>query len=301
MLGYVLQKPQGLPETVWACKTCVSDYSWQNRNSENMMELAICTASERRIYLENRAPMLLRGANLSCVMGALSVQSDADTGVSVEIASLAVRFPALSAELREFEESDLNDPSVLLIPLLLQELPERELCETERLFHQYIHESVRKTASSEMLCCSILFELLGRMDRIARRQSARQRSKYSQYYVMKADSMLRLRYAERLSLSGVARELGITPAYLSMLYKRSMGICFSSRLLELRIKEAERLLTSSALSVSEIAERVGFGDESNLRKRFKEHFGTGMREYRCIAREQTLYHPKPLRHSENNE
>ena len=47
MYGYVLQIPTGLPETIWACKTLVDDYSWQNRNTDNMIEFSICNAKER--------------------------------------------------------------------------------------------------------------------------------------------------------------------------------------------------------------------------------------------------------------
>ena len=107
-----------------------------------------------------------------------------------------------------------------------------------------------------------------------------------------------MRYKERITLAGVARELGITAGYLSTIFKKTLGIGFSEKLFEKRISAAQTLVCTSKLSVSEIAERTGLGDESNLRRRFKEYTGTSIREYRNIASEQTLYHEKPIRKPE---
>ena len=112
---------------------------------------------------------------------------------------------------------------------------------------------------------------------------------------MKADNLIQQRFSEKLTQKNVASELGITPAYLSAIYKSSMGIGFSDRLFEIRMKEAERLVKETSLKVPEIATAVGFEDESHLRRRFKQYFGTSIREYRCISKEQTLYHKKPER------
>ncbi len=295
MFGYVLQKPTSLSETVWACKTCVDDYDWKNRNRADQVEFCICSASERTVLVKDRPPMILRGTTVSCVVGDVEIRSHAETGVRVEITTVAVRFPTLSAVAKELEEEDFRNPSVLLVPHLLADLTERELLELERLFHQYIQASVDHSAAARLRCSAIALDLLSRLDHLVRKQTTPKREKYSSYYVLKADSIIHHRYAERLTLTQVARELEITPSYLSALYKSSMGVCFSDRLAEVRVKKAEHLLVTSTCSVSEIAERVGLGDESNLRKRFKQYFGMNLRAYRCVAREQTLYHDKPIR------
>lgn len=295
MLGYVMQKPTCLSETVWACKTVVDDYAWENRNKADMVEFSICTATERTVTFKDAPPTVFRGTTFSCVVGDFQVESAADTGIEVEISSIAVRFPTLSATRKELGEEDLQNFSVLLIPAILNDLSERETLELERLFNRYIHSYVDGGVAAQLLCNSIVLELLFRLDRLARRAAVRKKERYSNYYVRKADAILHLRYAERLTLQSVAREMDITPGYLSALYKNAMGTCFSDQLSEIRVKKAEELLVSSNLSVPEIAERVGIGDESNLRKRFKQYFGMNLREYRCVAREQTLYHAKPRR------
>ena len=137
MLAYVLRKPEGLPATVWACKTTVDDYSWKNHNDANMIELGICTAAERTFLYEG-TPKVIRGTTLDCIVGDTPLSGSAARGVSMEITSIAVRFPSLQAELRELTEEDLGNRGVLLLPMFFDALTERELSELSRLFHQYI-------------------------------------------------------------------------------------------------------------------------------------------------------------------
>ena len=298
MFGYVLQKPKGLPSTRWACKTVVNDYDWHNRSVANQIEFSLCTASSRTVCQEGRAPFEVKGTTFGCVIGEIAMHSFAETGVEVEIASVAVRFPSLFYETRELLPADFEDPSVLLLPVLLCPSDPKELLAFDRLLSRYIQSYVDQDAASEMQGYSIVFELLARLDAQTRRQAREitaKKDKYIHYYVMKADAILRQSFSKRITLQAIAAELGITPSYLSAIYRRAMGVSFSERLCALRMERAKELLTSTALSVSSIAEQVGFCDESNLRKSFKQYFGMGLREYRNIAREQTLYHAKPIR------
>ena len=301
MYGYVLQIPTGLPETIWACKTLVDDYSWQNRNTDNMIEFSICNAKERFVQIGTNGLLHTEGTTLSSHIGTTEISSFAKTGIQVEISSIAVRFPKLSVSEREFSESDYQDKTVLLLPILFEKLPQKTISEIEYLFHRYIHSYAEQSASSEMMCRSIIFELLYRIDGLARRTFVTKKDKYTYYYVKKADSIISTRYTEKLTIQQIAKELGITPNYLSAIYKSSMGIGFSDRLYEMRIRKAEQLLMNENLSAAVIAERVGLGDKSNLRKRFKQYYGVSMREYRSIAKEQTLYHDKPMRKSKTQE
>lgn len=295
MYGYRLQKPKVLSTSAWACKTVVSDYEWTNTHPSDVLEISMTTAKELTVQTGTSAPQIICGTKLSCVIGDFPSHSSADTGVAVEILSIAVRFSDLTATAKELDETDFSDPSVLLIPAVAQGLSEREAAEFERLLNQYIQNYVNTGVGAELLCNAIIFELLFRLDAWVRHQAEVKAERYINYYVQKVDAIIRHRYAQRLTLQMIAKELNITPNYLSSLYKNARGIGFSQALSEIRLKKAGELLSSTSLSAAEIAERTGLGDESTLRRRFKQHFGTGIREYRCIAKEQTLYHEKPLR------
>lgn len=73
----------------------------------------------------------------------------------------------------------------------------------------------------------------------------------------RAISYIKENYAV-LTEGEVAAAVGVTPAYLSRVFRRGMHTTFSDFLGTVRLGEAERLLLTTDKSVTEIAETVGF-------------------------------------------
>ena len=260
-----------------------------------MIEFSICKASCRTVEIGNQAPITVFGKSFSCIFGNDDIKSYTEDGVNVEIVSVAVTFDEITYTAKELDEGDLKEKDTLLLPFMLSDLPMQDWMEIENVMYRFISENVKKDASSKMVCVGLIYELLAVLDRLVRKQLKVKREKYTNYYVLKADSILIKRYGEKLTLRSVSEELGITPNYLSSIYKAVMGVGFSDRLCEIRMKKAETLVLEGTLSTSNIAQAVGFDDESHLRRRFKQYFGIGMKEYRLVNKEQTLYHEKPQR------
>ena len=91
--------------------------------------------------------------------------------------------------------------------------------------------------------------------------------------VLKARTIIRARYGEDLSLETVARELYITPIYLSRIFKRQTGQNFREYLIGVRMREAQKLLKEGELTVNEVAARVGYDDASYFSRSYKKCFG----------------------------
>jgi len=94
--------------------------------------------------------------------------------------------------------------------------------------------------------------------------------------------------APELSLTGVARRLGISPRYLQRLLKTS-GTSFTAHVTELRLKHAFMLLSAQDLSdvcICDIALRAGFSDISHFNRLFRSRFGDTPKGAR--ANQQTL-------------
>ncbi len=81
---------------------------------------------------------------------------------------------------------------------------------------------------------------------------------------------IRLHYKEHLTLEETAQAVFLSPTYFSRLFKEKMNISFTSYVNQLRIGEAQRLLLDTRLTIIEIAEAVGFEDQSYFSKVFKE-------------------------------
>ncbi|MBE6696741.1 MAG: helix-turn-helix transcriptional regulator [Ruminococcaceae bacterium] len=304
MYVYKIKLPSQIPSTVWACKTTVTNYKWKSANKNNMIELSLSHASSRRAYVEGLGNFELNGTCFGCSVGEENKTSEADAGIAVDILTIALKFESIEGELCKLDsDTPLPDCSVLLVPLYDTDLPEQDLCELESLFYRYIHCYMEHSASADAMCASIIFELFSRLDSITRKNLKTRRGthgtklsskdKYVNYYVSKAESIMKRRYAEKITLNQTANELGITPSYLSTVFRESTGKCFSDRLLQIRMEKAKELILEGKLSVKQISESIGFDDESHFRKRFKHYFGASIREYVCINKEQTLYHKKP--------
>ena len=91
--------------------------------------------------------------------------------------------------------------------------------------------------------------------------------------ILKACAIIRARYAEPVSLEMVAKELYITPMYLSRIFKKGTGKNFREYLIEVRMSKAQKLLKTGELTVHEIASMVGYDDASYFSRSYKRQFG----------------------------
>lgn len=97
--------------------------------------------------------------------------------------------------------------------------------------------------------------------------------------VHKAIMYLHNRYAEPVTLEMVAKRVHLNPCYLSSLIRQETGRTFLQHLTRIRIEAAEFLLRRDDLSMSEVAEKAGFGSESVFFRRFKAATGMTPKAY----------------------
>lgn len=90
----------------------------------------------------------------------------------------------------------------------------------------------------------------------------------------RALAYLRDHFGEHISLDEVAKMAHLSPSYFSRLFKSETGQTFSEYLQMIRIERAKSLLRRIDCSMTEIAERTGFFDQSHFIKAFKH--ATGM-------------------------
>ena len=100
--------------------------------------------------------------------------------------------------------------------------------------------------------------------------SAEQAREYIDHHYMDPD----------LSLSSVADAVALSPNHLSTLFKSKIGVGFSEYLTEVRLRQAKRLLITSDLRVSEVAERVGYQNMEYFSMLFKKNTGQTPSQYR---------------------
>ena len=87
-------------------------------------------------------------------------------------------------------------------------------------------------------------------------------------------------FKKNLSLNEVADYVGLTPAYLSSLFKKETGSNFKEYVNELRLKYAKKLILISDMTIRQICIESGFKNYDNFIRRFKSRFGTTPKNYR---------------------
>ena len=96
----------------------------------------------------------------------------------------------------------------------------------------------------------------------------------------RAISYIRDHMMEHVSLEEVARVVHLSPSYFSRVFKTERGQTFSEYLQAIRIERAKYLLKNGDYSLTEIAEKAGFFDQSHFIKVFKQATGVTPGLYR---------------------
>ena len=91
--------------------------------------------------------------------------------------------------------------------------------------------------------------------------------------ILKGLRLIQERYWDRVPLSELARELGVGKYTLSRRFRQVMGVPFRDYLVRLRLEKAKALLGTGGVSITEVAQMVGFGDLPRLDKLFKRYTG----------------------------
>ncbi|NBJ94227.1 response regulator transcription factor [Parablautia muri] len=80
-------------------------------------------------------------------------------------------------------------------------------------------------------------------------------------------------YMEDVTIAAIGNRFGITPSYISRVFKDKTGEKYIDYVTHIRMKKArEILLNEPEVSVKEVAERVGYVSEKHFSRTFKKYF-----------------------------
>ncbi|MFC5401671.1 response regulator [Cohnella soli] len=110
--------------------------------------------------------------------------------------------------------------------------------------------------------------------------------------IAEAVSYMERHYSEAITLQQVAEIVFMSPNYFSSLFKKELHISFVEYLNGIRIERAKELLVQTFIKSYEVAERVGYADESYFGRMFKKATGMSPNAYRrrCVVHAQAHRH-----------
>lgn len=126
---------------------------------------------------------------------------------------------------------------------------------------------------------------------LAERVREKQKKQSISNYTEACRTYVSRHYREKLYLDDIAEKLGISPTYLSRLFKRDTGIRLQDYIVQVRVERAANLLRYSDQTIAEIAQYVHFPSQSYLGKAFRREMHMTPKEYR--TRYQTVEWQKP--------
>lgn len=102
----------------------------------------------------------------------------------------------------------------------------------------------------------------------------------SQARLKQATEYINEHAAQNLSLTDIATIVQMSPYYFNRLFKQSTGLTPHQYLIKCRTEQAKRLLNTTNLSIANIAQQVGFVDQSHLARHFKRQVGIPASQFR---------------------
>ena len=147
---------------------------------------------------------------------------------------------------------------------------------TTRLYGEFRGEDDLAPLAIEGLALEILAETV--------RRSRRARVRAAPRWIETATEYLRAHFAERVSLSDVARAAGVHPVHLAREFRRRQRCTVGEYVRRLRVEYARREISSTDAPLTEIALAAGFSHQSHLTRTFKELTGMTPAKFRTLSR-----------------
>lgn len=109
-------------------------------------------------------------------------------------------------------------------------------------------------------------------------------TKQYSYLIASVLSILDNHFFEDITVSILAKRLGVSKSYLSHLFKQEIGESIIQYKIKKQLEEADNLLRISDLPITDIAFQVGIHDLSYFIKQYKDHYGMTPLNARTLKR-----------------
>ena len=147
--------------------------------------------------------------------------------------------------------------------------------------HRLYREFSRPDAFSAMVVEGLMLEMLGE----TARQQVRGTGTEQPAWLARVRDVLHDCHERPLTLSLVAREVGVHPAHLARTFRQHFKSSIGEYVRRLRIDRASRELLETSAPIVDIALRAGFFDQSHFSKAFRQQTGMSPARFRTAGQQ----------------
>lgn len=165
-------------------------------------------------------------------------------------------------------------------------IPPEQQGYVKKLFQKMAGETLSDDCYSKIQIKSFLFQLLAFLGRCRGLEQPAQMPAPEDAVIQEAVRYIYAHHDEPLTLEAVAQNAHMSPAWFSRKFHKTVGLKFKEYLTHIRLENAEELLLTTSLTITEIALTCGFSDGNYFGDAFKKARGMSPREFR-FARHDT--------------
>jgi two-component system response regulator YesN len=180
----------------------------------------------------------------------------------VDLVILDIKMPGMQGT-EVLNKIKANNPTILIIML------------TGYGTKEIIIESLRAHADDFM---EKPLQIQTALQRIKRLLSTKQR--YVTGVIDKIKYAIEKNFHKNISLKQAAEIVCLSPKYISRIFKEHTGVGFNEYKLELKVKRAKELLSTTELNVNQISDRIGYMNVESFIRIFKRITGCTPTGYR---------------------
>ncbi|MBP1042484.1 helix-turn-helix domain-containing protein [Vagococcus sp. BWB3-3] len=190
------------------------------------------------------------------------------------------------------ENTHLNNSIVLPMRFLLSH-PERIIVLINQLLHNdNVYQYTKR--GNDFFLILLLIAISDDYLKLLSRKSTKQIKKTALIA-----EWVRVNISKDLTLATIATQFNLNPNYLSRIFKSEQGIGVKNYILTIKLDHAKRLLSTTMLTINEVAEQSFFYDPKHFMRAFKLKNGVTPSQYReenshTNLNSSTMNHSDPL-------
>lgn len=134
--------------------------------------------------------------------------------------------------------------------------------------------------SKEVKLLGLLYEFISYLIEDNNRTLIIDKENSKELYIKKVAEFIEFNYSKKISISGIAKYVGLNRSYLCSIFKEYLNMSLQEYLMLFRINKACELMNNNILTIGDISRSVGYDDPLHFSKVFKKIKGISPKEYR---------------------
>jgi len=155
-------------------------------------------------------------------------------------------------------------------------------CGTDRTVEQCIMSMIRTAPyarAGDIRLTGLLYEFMAALIEHHPQPTVEKKPQLEEY-VEKVLRFIELNYANKITVTDIARTIGLNRSYLNTLFRRQLHTSIQDYLIRYRLQRACQLMLIEKLTIGDISRSVGYEDPLHFSKIFKKVYGLPPRVYR---------------------